>query len=227
MNAQEAREIHDELWKKRIKEGTGLNEANISALSLLPESIEGKKILEIGSGTGDLLVELKKRGAWVQGTDISRVACTEAEKRGIGTINIDLNEKLPFSMGSFDLVISIQVLMHLYGPQAMLLEMARVSGENVLVNVPNHLWWRNRLKLLVGNVPRIISPQGGHLRMFSYGSARKMIESAGLEIEKEAFTGTFPLSRRLPMQKGLDGLVKEWPSALATGFSFLCKKVKK
>lgn len=203
---------------------TVLDTANNSLLNVLSENLEGKKILELGCGKGMLLSELKKRKAIVSGIEISNENVRECKKKGLNVLKSDLNNLLPFKDNEFDIVLSVQVLMHLFNPLFSLKEMARVSKKFVALNIPNHLWYRFRLKMLFGSFPEVFGGTKGHVRLFNYALTKKMLRNAGLEIEKQGFTGSIPLSRFFPFKEKIDSLIKKRPELFATGFTFLCKK---
>lgn len=49
---------------------------------------------------------------------------------------------LPFADAGFDLVVCLEVLEHIESPDAALAELARVSGEHLVVSVPHEPWFR-------------------------------------------------------------------------------------
>ncbi len=199
----EKQKIHDKNWSKKDI-SLKINDSNASIISILPSF---SCALDVGCGTGELMLFLKKKGAKIRGVDISSKALSVAKKRGLNVKKVDLDEGLEFSSNSFDLVICNQVLMHVFNPSFIISEMKRVSKKYVLINVPNHLYWRIRLKMLFGSLPDILSSPAAHIRLFNYFQIRSMIDKNDLRIVSESFTG-----------KSL------FPSMLATGFTFLCEK---
>ena len=98
-------------------------------LSLVPK---GKRLLEIGVGTGALLIELAKAGAKVIGVDQSLAMLGEARRRvsqgGISCVELRLGEMahLPVSDSSIDCVVANMVLHHAADPLTVMLEIRRV-----------------------------------------------------------------------------------------------------
>ncbi len=214
---QSKEERQNRVWQERLEKRkgkpTGPNEANVSVLELL-QGLPRLKVLDVGCGAGDLMAELQKLGHETEGLDISETALQEAKRRGLLVHKVDLDSGMPFPAGSFGMVTSVQVLQHVLEPKKMLSEMHRVSGKYLCLNLPNHLHWRNRLKLLSGRFPEGLFGTSGHIRLFSLAEARSMLEAAGFRILKTSFTG--------------NGMKKEhWPAGFASGFSFLCEKKDK
>ncbi|MEO0091202.1 MAG: class I SAM-dependent methyltransferase [candidate division WOR-3 bacterium] len=84
---------------------------------LLPQ---GKRILEVGCGTGKLLSQIENDYE-TYGIDISSFAITVAQSRARATIfQVASIEDKIFSPGSFDGIIAINVLEHLKNPKLAL-----------------------------------------------------------------------------------------------------------
>lgn len=110
-------------------------ERGLAALSLMEKS--SKKVLELGTGNGEFMSELKKRGYDVIGLDI--LPNKKLLEKGFDIRKYDLNEGLPFKQSSFDVVIGLEVLEHLYNPYEMMKEIKRVLKPNgyAIISMPN------------------------------------------------------------------------------------------
>jgi len=93
------------------------------------------KILDAGCGIGKLASFWLNEGYDVLGVDISDVALSITNKKGVKTIKADIL-RLPFEDNSFDLVYSDGLLEHFIDPEPILTELFRVSGKYVLTFVP-------------------------------------------------------------------------------------------
>lgn len=95
---------------------------------LLPVRGDGLRLLDVGCGTGHHLARARERGFAVAGVDGSEEMLEQAARLcpGVELHRSDV-EALPFADGSFDVVLSIEVLRYLPDARAALRELARVT----------------------------------------------------------------------------------------------------
>lgn len=150
------------------------------------EMIEkGQRVLDVACGDGLLMSALKKKGALVSGVDISDEAVKKCKAKGLDVSAVDIaTEKLPFSDSTFDTVIMLDVLEHLYTPEVFLREAVRVSKKSIIISVPNFNSLPARLQVLFGNVPENNRPNKGHVFWFNYENLKRIIEDEGLHISE-------------------------------------------
>jgi SAM-dependent methyltransferase len=94
----------------------------IKALSLAGD-LRGKRVLDVGCGRGELVIQSAMRGADAWGIDYAQAAVDIAD-RALATIDADLRERthvrqadvkaLPFEDAFFDAVFMMDVVEHLY-----------------------------------------------------------------------------------------------------------------
>jgi SAM-dependent methyltransferase len=106
--------------------------------------VEGRRILDVGTGTGRAAISLAKRGAIVTGVDASaemlEVATRRAREAGAAvTFMRGDAHRLDFPDSSFDAVVCLRVLMHTPDWHASLGELCRVSSDRVVFDYPS-LW---------------------------------------------------------------------------------------
>lgn len=197
---------HDKIWDSKIspKYDSKINLSNRAVLEIMPPV---SSVLDVGCGTGQLLLPISRAGIKAEGVDISKSSLKELKKKGLKAKQADLDEGLPYSSNKFDCVICSQVMMHILEPTELTREMKRVSKKYVIINIPNHLYWRHRVGMLFGKLPIVLDSDTGHIRLFTLSKAEKMISDAGLKIISTNHTGK-----------------KFFPSLFSTGFTFLCKK---
>ena len=104
------------------------------------EHIRGERVLEIGCGTGELLLEMKARKISAVGLDLSpkmiRVARRKMKKKKV-RLNIvqSRTQSIPFPQGSFDTLISTFPAEYILDPQT-LQEAARVLTKPLQSGIP-------------------------------------------------------------------------------------------
>lgn len=116
-------------------------EAQERVLADFAGDLRGVSVLDVGTGTGRAALALAQRGARVVGIDSStemlRVARLNAERLDVAVEFIpgDANA-LEFPAGSFDLVVSLRVLMHTPNWRRCLGEMCRVARRRLIFDYP-------------------------------------------------------------------------------------------
>lgn len=111
-------------------------------------------VLDLGCGDGSLLRYLKETravsGYGVEINDLDIVSCIA---NGVNVIQNDLDSGLSdFEDNSFDFVMLSQTLQATRHTAALVQEMLRVGREGI-VSFPNFGYWKNRLSILLGNMP--------------------------------------------------------------------------
>lgn len=99
-------------------------------LGLLVDELLGKKVLEIGVGTGRYAVPLQKSGIDVVGVDISQKMVDQGLSKGMRSVILADGVRLPFVARSFDLTMTNHVLHLLPDWRDMLVEIARVTRDS-------------------------------------------------------------------------------------------------
>lgn len=138
------------------------------------------RVLEVGAGGGFLLQELWDRGFHtLTGTDITTTALAEMRRRDIDVEIVGGDaESLPFVKGSFDVVISSDVLEHLPDVRRHITEIHRVlaPGGRYLFKTPNrHL--AESYYLLRGLYDYNI----WHPSMVGPGEAKRLLRRSGFD----------------------------------------------
>jgi methionine biosynthesis protein MetW len=142
-------------------------------------------VLDIGGGDGLLLSSLRDRRGFQQLSliDLSPVAVGKARQKGFDAIVGDVTQRLPFGDNTFGTACALDVLEHLYDPVAALREMARVARTVVIV-VPNFQYWKDRVRVLCGNVPFSCRPRRGHVYWFNYQTLLDIVRHEELPAER-------------------------------------------
>jgi arabinofuranan 3-O-arabinosyltransferase len=109
--------------------------------------IDDLDVIEVGSGLGSVLLEMRRRGIRARGVEPSGEWCGIIRRRlreeGLpeDCIVEGIGEKLPFESASADLVVTMQVLEHVDDPERVMAEVDRVlrPGGKVYISAPNYM----------------------------------------------------------------------------------------
>ncbi|MFA6304907.1 MAG: class I SAM-dependent methyltransferase [Patescibacteria group bacterium] len=178
-----------------------------------------KTILDIGCSNGILGQEVKKlMPCRFFGTDISAQAVHEAKQVLDNAWQFNLEDEIvnwpeELRQNNYDAIVLSEVLEHLFEPENLLIKLKELpqADKEILITVPNLLFWKNRLKIFFGQFN--YTNQGimdkSHIHFFSWASFKKMIADSGyriIEIDNHAPT------------RGTKQLVKIWPGLFAYRF---------
>lgn len=128
MSDKSNEDYYDEFadWYERDRHGGYHALIDAMETDLVLPFAEGRKVLEIGCGTGLILRHVAPVAALAVGLDISPRMLERAQARGLNVVRASATE-LPFSDASFDLVYSFKVLSHVREIDRAFFEMARVT----------------------------------------------------------------------------------------------------
>ena len=140
-------------------------------------ALSGRRVLDIGCGTGATMDHLKRYGL-PHGIDLSELPLRFSRRRGHQrTLRASATE-LPFDSESFDLVTALDVIEHLDDDAQGLSEIRRVlrPGAPAVIFVPafQSLWGPNDV-------------QSGHRRRYRLDQLRAVVEKAGLRVERISY----------------------------------------
>ncbi len=164
--------------------------------SLVAEVLNAKpveKLLELGCGWGENCAHMLHYATEVTGVDIVLPKWAKnGIKPNLTLIEANANEQLPFAAASFDAIIGMMVVEHLFDPFKVIAELRRLIKPDgvVILNLPLVTSWKNRLRLLFGRLPLTTAAgwfeqrewDGGHLHYFSWPMIVKLMDTAGFEV---------------------------------------------
>ncbi len=113
------------------------------------------KVLDLGCGLGHLLARLTQVASLAIGVDVSRYSIAETSEHAQVLLS-DVEYRLPFKDGTFDVVFAKDVIEHVNNFGAVMAEIGRVTrpGGKVLIVTPNFLAIKNLLFLMFGHKDR-------------------------------------------------------------------------
>jgi methionine biosynthesis protein MetW len=198
-----------------------------SILNLIEER-SGGAMLDCGCGDGGFTRALvdRARVAEVWGVETVEHRVEAAEARGIRIAPVDLNERLPFEDGRFDIVHANQLLEHLHGTDDFLREIHRLvkPGGYVLLSTNNLASWHNVISLVLGMQPppmhvssevivgnafdpycntRFGSREDSHLRIFSYQALADLCRHHGFRLDVLRTSGYYPFPPAVARRHGV------------------------
>lgn len=158
---------------------------------ILEDASPGARILDIGCGTGRLGKQLKlKINCLITGIDIDRQALETAKDSYDEIMIMDLedliNKNCEFkSNKKFKFIIFGDILEHTTKPEYLLQYFSNFLEDDgfLIASIPNIANWMLRVRLLFGNFDyRGGILDQGHLRFFTYKTARRLLEDNGYKI---------------------------------------------
>jgi ubiquinone/menaquinone biosynthesis C-methylase UbiE len=200
-------------WEKFWSSSPGLedvyaNDGRVVAFLAARIDLGGKRVLEVGAGTGRDSVELAARGAEVWTLDYSEQALRiMREASGADAARAEAGEHthpadnirivsgdaraLPFRDDSFDVVFHQGLLEHFRDPLSVLRENQRVlrRGGHLLVDVPQRYHYYTLVKHALMAVDKWFA---GWETEFSSGELSALMREAGFEIEGAYGENLFP-----------------------------------
>jgi 2-polyprenyl-6-hydroxyphenyl methylase/3-demethylubiquinone-9 3-methyltransferase len=160
----------------------------------------GTRVLDVGCGNGALCAEFIRRDCEVVGVDLSTqgigIARASHPKGRFELLKADSEVLENLKVEPFDLVVSTEVVEHLYSPREWALGcfMALKPGGRLICSTPYHGYWKNLVLSLLGRWDKHADPlwDGGHIKLWSRRSLSALLIEAGFEVTDFKGVGRFP-----------------------------------
>ena len=192
-------------------------------------------VLDVGCGDGGHYGRLlAAMASEYHGLDVSEIAVEAAKRSGILAQQHDLQSPFPYTDDSFDLVLCIEVLEHVFEPARALLEMGRVlrPGGHILLSVPNVAHISNRIRMLLGGFSPGGTPETSakrpwadpHIRFFTARSLATFVAAQDLLLQEMHGEG-FSLFSTLPVFSSIAARLVGWQRLehLSHPFEFMAR----
>lgn len=155
----------------------------------------GARVLDIGSGPGDVASELKRKGCRVMTVD--RVASANRD-RDIPLHVQDLDAPPTFNVRDYDYLLMLDVIEHLKNPEQFLEQVRAGFGhepKTLILTTPNVAFVIQRLMLLLGqfNYGKAGILDRTHSRLFTFRTLMHLLRDSGFRIrEVRGIPAPFP-----------------------------------
>ena len=132
---------------------------------------QGHQALDLGCGDGFWSEQLKSLGYQLTSVDQA--------KYYDGANVLNLENRLPFSDHSFDLIWSTEVLEHLWTPEKIILEIKRILKPDgyLILTTPNSHFWIYPILKLFGQTPQTLQ-NPDHKQFFHRSDIRRLFPRA-------------------------------------------------
>lgn len=168
----------DEMYALEDRHWWFLGKRLLVAALLSSVELHGRRVLDVGCGTGGVLSTIGARAVAV-GVDRSRAALRYCRRRGIRQLACADGDRLPFAPDTFDVVTMLDVLEH-FEDEAGLLANVRAllrPGGSVLVSVPAFQFlWSAHDEVL------------HHVRRYTAGRLRRALAAADFVVDRLTYT---------------------------------------
>lgn len=161
----------------------------------LLKHLKGDNVLELGVKDGVVIKRLPM--AKKVGIDVDDAELAKAKTLGVTTIKHDLNTAIPVESESFDNIICIEVLEHVFNFQNVLNEAYRIlkPGGTFVVGVPYHGTLKNLAVALTAFEHHYIDTL--HVKFYTPSRLRRALKEAGFKIVEESRFGRVPYMWRV------------------------------
>ena len=180
---------------------------NRSFISYL-EHEPGAKVIDLGCGDGEFTIKVEEKIGCnnLIGVDVFEYALNKAKVRGLNTRQVNLDKRLPFTENSFDVVVSHQVIEHLFFPVKFIKEVYRILKPKgyAIIGTENLASLDNISALILGYTPfsmefdeiymignpfspherETIVDNIPHVRIFTRRGLHELAKHVGFNVEK-------------------------------------------
>ncbi|MEK7765809.1 MAG: class I SAM-dependent methyltransferase [bacterium] len=170
-------------------------------LSLIDASLpkgRDQRIFEVGCGNGAVANVLTQQGFQVTGVDPSEEGIRQAAQAypGIQLSIGSTDEDLGAAHGVFPLVLSLEVVEHVYAPRryaSCLFDLLEPGG-TAIISTPYHGYFKNLVLAVTGKLDAHFTAlwDHGHIKFWSKRTLALLLREAGFEAIKFHLVGRIP-----------------------------------
>lgn len=164
----------------------------------------GTRVLDVGCGNGAFSAKLSQNGFVPTGLDPSESGIVQAK---LASPNISFHvasayDDLASRFGVYPLVISLEVIEHLYSPRDFMIRTweSLQPGGHLIVSTPFHGYWKNLFLALTGKLDQHFTAlwDHGHIKFWSTATLGTLLRESGYQDVEFAFAGrAYPFSKSM------------------------------
>lgn len=171
------------------------------------------RVVDLGCGAGHLVTALARQGIEVVGIEPSDsgIAAFASSGREGRLVQASADESLAATVGRFDLVVSTEVIEHVYEPRryAACMRALLEPGGLAVVTTPYHGYWKNLLISLKGGWDEHFTAlwDYGHIKFWSRHTLAALLAEQEFRVERFERVGrALPaLAKSMVLHARLDG----------------------
>jgi len=156
------------------------------------------RVFDLGCGNGSVSAELARMGHDVVGVDGS-VDGIMLAKRAYPQLRLEhrsVYDDLAATYGTFDVVMTLEVIEHLYSPEAFIARAVELvkPGGHLILSTPYHGYLKNIAIAVAGGFDRhfMASEEHGHIKFWSIRTLSPLLEAKGLSLLSVKRVGRVP-----------------------------------
>lgn len=197
--------------------GRLLAETQEAQIAAFLSPLEGRRIVDVGTGTGRAAIALARRGATVTGVDASAEMLQVAERRAREagasvTFSRGDAHRLEFADRSFDAVVCLRVLMHTPDWRISLHELCRVAASRVVIDYPSRRSAAS-IEAATRHLASWFMPRIEAYRVFGPSAIRRALADEGFRIVSAHHQFVLPIA--LHRRVGSEKWTRRFEGALA------------
>lgn len=169
-----------------------------------------KRLFDLGCGNGSVGAALYSQGWEVTGVDPSREGLEQA-KANYPMLHLELGsayDDLASVYGLFPVVISLEVVEHVYSPRAFARGLADLlePGGTAILSTPYHGYFKNLALALTGKMDAHFTAlwDHGHIKFWSMNTLSTLLSEAGLRDIRFVRVGRVP-----PLAKSMIAIARK------------------
>lgn len=159
-----------------------------TVLNFLKPLKKGATVFDAGCGGGDFAIGLAEAGYIVFGSDMSPSGVAHARSLNVGKFEVaSIYSPLaaPFERKSFDAIVCIEVIEHLYSPVTFAKRAyeALEPGGIIILTTPYWGYFKNIVLAVTNRMDRSLTAlwEGGHIKHFSRATLGQLMTERGFE----------------------------------------------